>query len=122
MNLNQEGLSLIEVLATLVIIGIVFTLLFQSTDFLSTATSLHDHKKEAAQIAEQVLKEALEQQKEGIPQRIPENIEGYSIDISVTKLAEPSNPRTPQRHVSLSGVFSDEQTPKILTVTVSWGE
>ncbi|WP_261133103.1 prepilin-type N-terminal cleavage/methylation domain-containing protein [Bacillus sp. Marseille-Q3570] len=120
---NQKGLSLIEVLVTIVIISLVFTLLSQSTDFFTTATIKHDARKQAVEILEQELNKTLDQLKKGDSVQETYVVDHFFVTIHTAKLSNPEEtPSTslPQQ-VSMSGVFDDNE-PKLVTVTVSWGD
>lgn len=119
MNLNEKGISLIEVLVTVMILGIVFTLLFQTTDYVTTATNLHDDQKKAVELAEQELNSVLLQLKEGQSPPSTYMKDGYIITVSQSNA--PQSPPNLDRHVSLSGVHTNQKNLITITVTVSWG-
>ncbi|MCF6138109.1 type II secretion system protein [Pseudalkalibacillus berkeleyi] len=122
---NQKGMSLIEVLVTIVIIGIVFTLISQTTSYVTTATQLHDRKAEAISIAERTLNEALENKPKDnfATSEGPYSVKGYVK----------SKPGTinQSNKVVLSGIYIDKKDKGglelesleqvIITVVVSWG-
>ncbi|MGP4080571.1 type IV pilus modification PilV family protein [Pseudalkalibacillus sp. R45] len=119
---NQKGLSLLEVLVTIVIIGLVFTLLSQSMDFFTTATIKHDARKQAVEIVEQELNRTLDQLKKGEPVQETYVVDHFFVTTHTAKLSnQEETPSTslPQQ-VTMSGVFDDSE-PKLVTVTVSWG-
>ncbi len=118
---DQKGMSLIEVLVTIVILGIVFSLISQTTNFVSTATRIHNDKAEAITLAEHELNNALDLLKNGTtPSSSTQN--GYIVQVHINETGTQSpNPAT-SKHVSLSGVHVEASKPKVVTVTVSWGD
>ncbi|WLD92252.1 prepilin-type N-terminal cleavage/methylation domain-containing protein [Alkalihalobacillus sp. AL-G] len=120
---NQRGMSLIEVLVTIVIIGIVFVLLSQSMGFFTTANALHEGKQEAVTIAEEELVRQLDKLDAGENISTSYVVGQYLITLHTSELSSGATISTSKlsHRITMAGIYDDDGVPGLLTITVSWG-
>lgn len=121
---NEKGLTLVEVLAATVILGILILAFLNISGYSSLSHLKSDQIIDAQRIAEEELSKARFYLKAN--NALPANpvIPGYTIILQLTDFASPSNYNSSsflEEHYSLQAVVLVSSVPKILTVTVSWG-
>jgi Tfp pilus assembly protein PilV len=124
---NEKGVSLVEVLGSIVIIGIILYTVLSITGFTSLSIIKSDNRTNAVIIAEKELSHALERIKTEEMTETEKNAESFKVYTDITEISENpsfgnSTPRDTSTSVSLQGVGTNNHGEQVLvTITVSWG-
>lgn len=133
---NEKGLTLIEVLASMVLLSIIVIAFVQVSGYTSLADNKSDRKAEAYRIAENELNEL--RTLYTTPATIPDNASwtdplpdtsyaGYTVVVQKHELNDINQNQynytnIETNHVSIQSIvlFTDN-VPRVITVTVTWG-
>lgn len=121
---NERGITLIEVMAASVILGILVVSFLSFSGYSILAGKKSDRSTEAQRIAEKQLNIARQSISED-PTKLPAKptVPGYDVTIQATDLVNTINYVSTSflaNHISLQAIVFMNSTPKVLTVTVSW--
>ena len=120
---GEKGLSLIEVMAVIVILGILVLSFMNISGYSLLSRSQSVQRVEARHVAEDQLSKARVYLR--TQQALPPNpaVPGYAVTYQLSEmsnLGQYAAPSAAARHISLQAVVLIQAVPKILTVTVSW--
>jgi prepilin-type N-terminal cleavage/methylation domain-containing protein len=130
---NERGLTLIEVLAAIVILGIVVVAFLDISNFSLAAGKNSDEFEEAMRLAENRLSIARElvYTKPGEildkPVEQMEKVDEFTVIYQLTNLSNPTplvykTDGFQSEHVSLQSIITNSNQANLLTVTVTWGD
>jgi type II secretory pathway pseudopilin PulG len=136
---NERGITLIEILAAVIILGITVAIFTNISQYLTNNSVKDDERTEALNIANLKLNSVVNALPSSSPfanintQNASTTIDGYPVTVNETALTSMtgssfSNIPAVERHVSLSSVVlmynsgTGQNEPRLITVTVSWGD
>lgn len=134
---NEKGMTLLEVLAAMVLIGLAVTLFVSLSGTAALSTQTEDRRSEAMEIAENELNLWKGRLKAGealpteLPHIYPVNAyPGYQVRLLAPRILNAStNPAAlydgqlaglPSRHVSMQTMLYRSGQPHLVTIIVSW--
>ncbi|MBO9606313.1 MAG: prepilin-type N-terminal cleavage/methylation domain-containing protein [Paenibacillaceae bacterium] len=120
---NERGVTLIEALAAVVILGIVVSAFAAISNYTFLAGNHSDKQTNVQSLAKEQLDYAREYALQHGDKPSDASLEGYTITFQLTDLASPASYNQSyfqMNHYSLQGMVLINKTPKLLTVTVSW--
>lgn len=132
---NERGLTLVEVLAALVLIGLAVTLFVSLSGTAAVSSQTEDRRSAAMEIAENELNLWKGRLKAGEalpvePYIFPDNVyPGYEIRLLVPRILNASSDLTAlytgqlaglSRHVSMQSIVYRSGQPHLVTIVVSW--
>ena len=134
---NHRGLTLIEILGAMTILGIVVILFISVSNFTVTGSVKNDKTYNALVLAENELKSIVYTTNQtnlivGSLQDPPKSIDGYTVYYDETSVLGTPNPSTPTNSstqvsvVAIVNLYADTNpntlpVQRLITVTVSWG-
>lgn len=135
---NERGMTLVEVLAALVLVGLAVTMFAALSKTASVHTNVEDRRSAALEIAENELNHWKERFKRDVTLPVfpygyePEASSGYTVRVlqgePLGSEAEPASfyagqlADVPASHVSMQTVVWRESKAQLLTVVVYWTE
>lgn len=120
---NERGVTLIEALAAVVILGIVVSAFAAISNYTFLAGTHSDRQTNVQSLAKEQLDYARDYVLQTNTKPADTTADGYRITFQLTGLASPasySQSSFQPNHYSLQGMVLIDKTPKLLTVTVSW--
>ena len=132
---NEKGLTLVEVLAALVLIGLAVTLFVTLSGTAAVSSQVEDRRSAALEIAENELNLWKGRLKAGealpaIPSIYPDNAyPGYEVRLLVPQILNASTNLSSlydgqlvglSRHVSMQTIVYRSGQPYLVTIVVSW--
>lgn len=137
---NEKGITLIEVLAAVVLLGLAVMVFVNISGYTTLANVKSDNKTAALAIAEKVLNEKRTEYSKTVPyitgwtDVVSQSAEGsrtFKVIVQQTDITSPvyDKSKYQSRYVSLQSIVLFKQDaasgaliPRLLTVTVSWEE
>jgi len=121
---NERGVTLIEALAAVVILGIVVSAFAAISNYTFLAGNHSDKQTNVQSFAKEQLDYARDYALQtNTKPADTTTADGYKITFQLTALASPASydqSSFQTNHYSLQGMVLIDKTPKLLTVTVSW--